>query len=324
MASADVDARSRALKEIVTLARTHQLSGAEIAAAVADAPAAASDNRARRVVVRVLGVLGGIFRLRRRLCLHRTAVGSHELRVSRDRDAGPWHASHSCWPSWRAASHASRRQPLPSCSSRQLCSQLECWSPSTSLDREAIGVGRASPYRAVMAVQFGSLFGSMRRSTTLLIAVLFAALFWWTTFDLLNLDDALVGLLLGAMLLLAAVGAARFGHRDITPPMYFVGAVMFLYGFFEAVEDGPVEVLFLAVAAGFVYLSVILHSRTLLVVATLAILAYTGYFTSEHFADSIGWPVSLIAFGLFMIGLSALALRIDRDYVRQPPPVDGA
>ena len=105
---------------------------------------------------------------------------------------------------------------------------------------------------------------------------------------------------------------------DITPLIYFVGAVMFLYGFFEAVEDGPVEVLFLAVAAGFVYLSVFLHSRTLLVVATLAILAYTGYFTSEHFADSIGWPVSLIGFGLVMIGLSALALRIDRDYVRQP------
>jgi hypothetical protein len=92
---------------------------------------------------------------------------------------------------------------------------------------------------------------------------------------------------------------------------------MFLYGFFDAVEDSPIEVLFLAVASGVVYVSVLLHSRTLLTVATLAILAYTGYFTSEHFADSIGWPISLVAFGLFMIGLSALALRIDRDYVRQ-------
>jgi hypothetical protein len=171
---------------------------------------------------------------------------------------------------------------------------------------------------AVMALQYGTLFGAIRRSTMLLIAILFAAVFVWTAFDLLDLDDAaFVGLVLGGMLLLTGVGAARLGHRDITPLIYFVGAVMFLYGFFDAVEDSPIEVLFLAVASGVVYLSVLLHSRTLLTVATLAILAYTGYFTSEHFADSIGWPISLVAFGLFMIGLSALALRIDRDYVRQ-------
>ena len=48
----------------------------------------------------------------------------------------------------------------------------------------------------------------------------------------------------------------------------------------------------------------------------LAILAYTGWFTTEHFADSIGWPLALMAFGIFMIGLSALAVRIDRKYVR--------
>jgi hypothetical protein len=51
-------------------------------------------------------------------------------------------------------------------------------------------------------------------------------------------------------------------------------------------------------------------------VATLAILAYTGYFTSEYFVDSIGWPLALVAFGLVLIGLSAVAFRIDREYLR--------
>ena len=64
------------------------------------------------------------------------------------------------------------------------------------------------------------------------------------------------------------------------------------------------------------YLSVVLHSRTLLFVATLAILAYTGWFTGQHFADSVGWPIALMVFGLVMIGLSALAFRVDRDYLR--------
>jgi hypothetical protein len=59
-------------------------------------------------------------------------------------------------------------------------------------------------------------------------------------------------------------------------------------------------------------------------VATLAILAYTGWFTSEHFADSIGWPLALIAFGIFMIALSAAAYRIDRDYVRRSASPPGS
>ena len=51
-------------------------------------------------------------------------------------------------------------------------------------------------------------------------------------------------------------------------------------------------------------------------VATAAILGYTGWFTSEHFADSLGWPLALVLFGLSMIALSALAFRIDRHYIR--------
>jgi hypothetical protein len=53
-------------------------------------------------------------------------------------------------------------------------------------------------------------------------------------------------------------------------------------------------------------------------VATAGILAYTAWFTGEHFAESVGWPIALIIFGLLLIGLSALALRIDRNYVRAP------
>jgi len=35
-------------------------------------------------------------------------------------------------------------------------------------------------------------------------------------------------------------------------------------------------------------------SRALLVVGTVAILAYTAWFTGQHFADSIGWPLALM------------------------------
>ena len=42
-----------------------------------------------------------------------------------------------------------------------------------------------------------------------------------------------------------------------------------------------------------------------------------GALPLTNFADSMGWPLALIAFGIFMIALSALAYRIDRDYVRR-------
>jgi hypothetical protein len=129
-------------------------------------------------------------------------------------------------------------------------------------------------------------------------------------------DGEVAALVLGGCMVLAAAGIDRTPYRDITPAWYFFGAAAFLYGLFEVVESTAFEIVFIAAAAAFVYLSVVLHSRTLLFVSTAGILAYTGWFTAEHFADSIGWPLALIAFGLSMIALSALAFRIDRQYVR--------
>jgi hypothetical protein len=169
---------------------------------------------------------------------------------------------------------------------------------------------------ATMTLQFGALFAAMPRSTLVFFVLLFGSLFAWTGFDLLEVDAAVIGIVLGGSLVLAAMGVDRAGHRVITPIWYLAGAAAFLYGVFDAVEGTPLEIVFLAVAAGFVYLSVALHSRTLLFVATAAILAYTAWFTGEYFADSVGWPIALMVFGLVMIGLSALAFRIDRHYVR--------
>jgi hypothetical protein len=167
-----------------------------------------------------------------------------------------------------------------------------------------------------MALQFAAIHVSTRRSTPLFLLVLFATMFWCTALDYLEVDGEVTALVVGASLLLASVGIDRTPHRDITPLWYFIGAASFLYGVFDTVERTPLEVAFVAAACGLVYLSVLVHSRTLLFVATLGILAYTGWFTGQHFADSVGWPLALIGFGIVMIGLSALAFRIDRTYIR--------
>jgi hypothetical protein len=171
-----------------------------------------------------------------------------------------------------------------------------------------------------MAGQFLATFTASRGSTPLFLTMSFAALFWWTTLDYLDVDGDVIAVVLGASMLAAALGINRTPHRDITPPWFFAGAAAFLGGLFALLESTPIDIAFIAAAAGFVYLSVLEHSRTLLFVAIVSILAYTAWFTSEHFAESIGWPLALIAFGIFMIGLSTLALRIDREYVRKANP----
>ena len=310
----EVDARTRALEDIAAIARQHGLSAGEIAAAIG-APPAAGDNRARVVLVRVLGFLGGTFVF--------AGIGVFiALQWSQMNSAARVVVTlGSGLAAFVLAMLASREIRFDKVATPLLLIAAGLEPTGMLVAFQEFGSG--GDWRVAglitsgaMTLQFGAVFGRLRRSTPLFMAVVFGTLFWWTALDLLDVDAKVIALVLGGSMLLAAVGIDRTAHRDITPVWYLFGASAFLYGFFDAVERTPFEIGFVAVAAAFVYLSVVLHARTLLFVATMAILAYTAWYTEEHFADSMGWPLALIVFGMFMIGLSALAFRIDRDYVR--------
>jgi hypothetical protein len=309
------DERARALEQIVALAKLHGLSAAEVAAAVDTSPGAAAEPVRQSALVRVLGVLGGTFvfagvgvfialqwedlnSAARVVVTLGSGVAAFVLGVLGSREARV-----------RAAA-----TPL-----LLAAAALEPTGMLVAFDE----FGSGGDWRwaslvtcGTMALQFGGAFGALTRSTPLFLTILFGTLFWWTTLDLLDADETVIAIVVGSSLLLTSVGVDRIGRGEVTPFWYFCGAAAFLGGLFDAVEGTGLEIAFLAVAAGFVYASVVLHSRTLLAVSTLAILAYTGWFTGQHFVDSVGWPLALVGFGLAMIGLSALAFRIDRHYVR--------
>jgi len=316
--------RVAALTEIARLAREHHITAAEIAAALGGAPDATVAEAApgvgapapsSGVLVRVLGFLGGTFvfaGLGVFIALQWDGMGS-PARVVVTLGTGV--------VAFALASLA-RREPRFVRATTPLylvAAALEPLGMLVSFDEYGSGGDwrwASLVVSLTMAAQFGLAFATARRSTVLLIAGSFWAAGMWTALDLAGFDDGLIALAVGGGLILMAVWADRGGHRDVTPLWYFIGAAACLAGLFDLVESTMVELIFLAAASGFVYLSVVLRSRTLLVVATLAILSYTGYFTTEHFAESIGWPLALVAFGLFMIGLSAFAVRIDRQYLR--------
>jgi hypothetical protein len=60
------------------------------------------------------------------------------------------------------------------------------------------------------------------------------------------------------------------------------------------------------------YVCVVLESRAMLLTTVLAMLSFIGYFSSEYFADSLGWPITLVLMGVAFLGVGAIALKVKR------------
>ncbi len=173
---------------------------------------------------------------------------------------------------------------------------------------------------AIMVFQQALVYWQKRDTTLLFTSLLFALWFFGQTLDLLHVDEGLIALILGASTVGFCVGLERTPHRVMNPFWYLFGSAWFLYGLFDLIQHTAIELAFLAVACGGVFLSTWVRSRTLLFVSTIAILAYISYFTQQHFQDSLGWPLVLILLGLVFIALSAIAIRINRRYISNAHP----
>ena len=167
----------------------------------------------------------------------------------------------------------------------------------------------------VMAMQQAAVFWQRRDTALLFTTIVFASWFFVVWLDLLGADDDFVAFVLGASIVGLCVGLERTAHRALTPFWYCIGAIAFFGGLFSLIEDTLIELLFMVAACGGVFLSTYVRSRALLFISTIAMLAYISYFTNQHFIDSLGWPLMLMLLGLVLIGLSTVAIQIDRRYI---------
>ena len=118
-------------------------------------------------------------------------------------------------------------------------------------------------------------------------------------------------LIIGVCVMLTAYGfqkAARYPR--LSGLGYFIGSMMAYSGLFDLVQNTSVELLYLAVTASILYACVVLQSRALLLTTVIAMLAFIGYYSAEHFANSLGWPVTLILIGVAFLGVGTLAIKI--------------
>ncbi|NMM28455.1 MAG: DUF2157 domain-containing protein [Glaciimonas sp.] len=93
---------------------------------------------------------------------------------------------------------------------------------------------------------------------------------------------------------------------------YFIGSIMAYSGLFDLVHNTSVELVYLAVTASMLYACVVLQSRALLFTTVIAMLGFIGYFTTKHFANSLGWPVTLLLMGVAFLGVGTIVIRVKR------------
>jgi hypothetical protein len=169
----------------------------------------------------------------------------------------------------------------------------------------------------VMAIQQGCAFWARDRAVLALSTIIFSLGFFTIAFDLLHIDHNLMGVTLGTSLICVGWSLDRSQSKSIAPVCYFFGSALFLSAAFDWLHHKPVEVLFLGLACGLIFLSTIARSRTLLTVGTLAMIGYIGDFIAEHFSHNLNAPLVVMLTGFVLIGVGVAAVQINNRFIRQ-------
>jgi hypothetical protein len=121
------------------------------------------------------------------------------------------------------------------------------------------------------------------------------------------------GLVVGVSVMSAAYGMHKSEVSSRLAGLgYFIGSVMAYSGLFDLVRSTPFELGYLAVSASMLYACVVLQSRALLFTTVIAMLGFIGFYTAKHFANSLGWPITLVLMGVAFLGVGTIALRVKR------------
>jgi hypothetical protein len=126
-------------------------------------------------------------------------------------------------------------------------------------------------------------------------------------------SDNWANLIIGVSVMLAAYGLHKAErYPRLIALGYFVGSLMAYAGLFDLVRNTSIELVYLAVTASMLYACVVLESRALLLTTVIAMLSFIGYYSAEHFADSLGWPITLVLMGVAFMGVGTIALKVKR------------
>ena len=151
---------------------------------------------------------------------------------------------------------------------------------------------------------------------TAFIYLLFEAIIEGPSYGHMDLYAYLTMTISATYLLLAQ--AFRTGwNSKLMGALYFFGVTGFLGAAFSQVLDSVLwQMLYFLLVLGGLFLSVYLKSQIILAVSTIFLIIHVSYITSKYFANSIGWPISLVALGFLFIGLGYASIAINKKYIK--------
>jgi hypothetical protein len=132
----------------------------------------------------------------------------------------------------------------------------------------------------LMLLQQGLTFLSMRIPILLFTTLWFAGSFFAIAFNMLHVRESWSAIIIGSSLVLIAYGLRASIYQRTLQFAYLIGSILFLYGMFDVLSHTPFEILYLAITCFMIYMSVMAHSTTLLVVSVLAMLSYMAVGTN--------------------------------------------
>lgn len=315
MTGPDEAARRRALDRIVRLARSHGLSAGDIAAALAGAESLEGPPSGG-LLARSASYLGGLFVFAGIV----TFVG-----LNWDHLNGPARVAITLGPGLAALALAllAQRSDGYARAAAPLYLIAAALEPGGMLIAfEEFGGGGDWRHAGLitagtLTVQMVLVHRARPHAVARLLAMLFAVAAEVVALDLVpGLPAAWVALTVAASTLCLGLHLRRRADDGGAALFLFAGSAGALGALFALIEGTPLEVAFPLAPVGLLYLSLRLRSRVLLLNSVVGLLAFVGYYTAEYFADSLGWPLALVAFGLALIALGGLGLRLDRRYLR--------
>jgi hypothetical protein len=124
-------------------------------------------------------------------------------------------------------------------------------------------------------------------------------------------------LIMGINYLLLAKNFYTKWHKIIINLLFFFGSFGFLLSAFTLIFDNDFWLFSypLFVFAGF-YSAIYMKSKNILFNSTLFLIIYTIYITGKYFANSLGWPITLIFLGFIFISLGYFSLTINKKYLK--------
>lgn len=166
----------------------------------------------------------------------------------------------------------------------------------------------------IMFVQYLITFLYFKNKSSLFLVLLFGSGLFVSICDNFNITENISGITLGISLLLISYSFNNTKYKNISPIWYFIGSLILLISYFDLVYDSIFELSYLLLVFFLIYLSITIQNKTLLFTNACGLIGFLGYYSARYFADSLGWPITLIIIGIIFLGVSGYLIKFTNSF----------